>query len=279
MNNNIMDGKALSEEILESIKQELKYELIKPSLAVIQIGDDQASQKYVENKRKACEEVGIFFRHHYFENGTSELTIINKIKELNNDEYVHGIIIQLPIPEQYNEKRLINSIINSKDVDGLTDINSGRLANGKKTLIPCTALAVMELLKKYEVDIAGKEVVIVGKGKLTGKPLIELMLQKGATVTVCHSKTKNLSQHTKEADIIISATGVKNIIKASMIKKDAVVIDIGINFEKGKQSGDVDFARVSKVASLITPNPKGVGPMTVAMLITNVMTCFRSKRK
>ena len=276
---NIMDGKALSKEILEEIKQELKYELIKPSLAVIQIGNDPASQKYVENKQKACEEVGIFFRHHYFEEDVSELTVINKIKELNNDEYVHGIIIQLPIPKQYNEKRLINAIINSKDVDGLTDINAGRLCHEKKTLIPCTALAVMELLKKYNVDVVGKDVVVVGKGKLTGKPLIELLLQAGATVTVCHSKTKNLAKYTKEADIIVSATGVNNIIKQSIIKEGAVIIDVGINFDKGKQRGDVDFGRVSKVASLITPNPGGVGPMTVAMLINNVMTCFRSKKK
>ena len=277
--NNIMDGKKISNEILENIKQELKYELIKQSLAVIQIGNDPASEKYVKNKQKACEDVGIFFRHHYFEDNTSELTIINKIKELNNDEYVHGIIIQLPIPEHYNTKRLINSIINSKDVDGLTDINAGRLVNNKKTLIPCTALGVMELLKRYEIDLAGKEVVIVGKGKLTGKPLIEMFLQAGATVTVCHSKTNNLSSHTKTADIIVSATGVNNLIKQNMVKKDAIVIDVGINFDKGKQSGDVDFDKVSKVASLITPNPGGVGPMTVAMLIQNVMTCFRSKKK
>lgn len=276
---NIMDGKKLSEEMLESIKQELKYELIKPSLAVIQIGNDPASEKYVKNKQKACEDVGIYFRHHYFEDDTSELTIINKIKELNNDEYVHGIIIQLPIPSHYNEKRLLNSIINSKDVDGLTDINAGRLAHNKRTLIPCTALAVMELLKKYEVDLEGKEVVIVGKGKLTGKPLIDLFLQAGSTVTICHSKTKNIAKYTKEADIIVSATGVSNIIKQNMVKKDCVVIDVGINFDKGKQSGDVDFAKVSKVAQLITPNPGGVGPMTVAMLIQNVMTCFRSKKK
>ena len=276
---NIMDGKKLSEEILDGIKQELKYELIKPSLAVIQIGNDSASEKYVSNKQKACENVGIYFRHHYFEEHTSELTIINKIKELNNDEYVHGIIIQLPIPDYYNEKRLLNSIINSKDVDGLTDINAGRLAHNKKTLIPCTALAVMELLKKYEVELEGKEVVIIGKGKLTGKPLIELFLQAGSTVTICHSKTKNLSKYTKEADIIVSATGVNNLIKQSMVKNDCVVVDVGINFEKGKQSGDVDFARVSKVAKLITPNPGGVGPMTVAMLIQNVMTCFRSKKR
>ena len=207
------------------------------------------------------------------------MTIVNKIKELNNDEYVHGIMIQLPIPTKYNEKRLINSIINSKDVDGLTDINAGRLSHGKKTLIPCTALAVMEMLKRNNISLEGKNVCLVGRGKLTCKPLMELFLNENATVTICHSKTENLAKYTKMADIIVSATGVNNIIKVDMVKKDAIVIDVGINFEKGYQSGDVDFDKVVKKASLITPNPGGVGPMTVAMLITNVMTCFRSKKK
>lgn len=276
---NIVDGKEMSKKILDEIKQELKFEMIKPSIAVIQIGNDSASEKYVQNKMKACDEVGIYFRHHYFEEGTSELTIVNKIKELNNDDYVNGIIVQLPVPENYNEKRLINSIINSKDVDGLTDINAGRLVHGKKTLIPCTALAVMEILNQNNIDLVGKNVVIVGKGKLVGKPLVELMLDRHATVTVCHSKTEKLQDYTKKADIIISATGINNLITADMVKKGTVVIDVGINFESGKQSGDVDFDAVSKKASLITPNPGGVGPMTVAMLVKNVMTCFRNKKK
>ena len=276
---NIIDGKDMSKEILNEIKQELKYEMIKPSIAVIQIGDDPASCNYIKKKQEACEDVGIYFRHHYFEDITSELTIINKIKELNNDEYVHGIIVQLPIPNKYNEKRLVNSIINSKDVDGLTDINAGRLVHGKKTLVPCTALAVIEMLKRSDVSLEGKNVVIVGRGKLVGKPLIELFLQNNATVTVCHSKTADLAKHTKSADIIVSAAGVNNLITADMVSKNAVVIDVGINFEKGKQSGDVDFDKVAKKVSMITPNPGGVGPMTVAMLLNNVMTCFRSKKK
>ena len=179
----------------------IKYEMIKPSVAVIQVGDDPASNTYVRNKQKACENVGIFFRHYKFDDGTPELTIINKIKELNNDEYVNGIIVQLPLPERYNEKRLVNQILNSKDIDGLTDINVGRLLNGKKTLVPCTPLGIMELLKKYDVKFEGKHVVIVGKGKLTGKPLAHLMLNEGATVTVCHSRTLNLESYTKQADI------------------------------------------------------------------------------
>lgn len=276
---NIVNGKEMSEKILNEVKQELKFEMIKPSVAVIQIGNNSASDKYVSNKMKACEDVGIYFRHHQFEAGTSELTIVNKIKELNNDDYVNGIIVQLPVPSNYNEKRLINSIINSKDVDGLTDINAGRLIHGKKTLIPCTAMAVMEILDQNNVELSGKNVVIVGRGKLVGKPLMELMLERDATVTICHSKTENLSEYTKKADILVSATGINNLITAEMVKKGAAVIDVGINFEEGKQSGDVDFDSVSKKASLITPNPGGVGPMTVAMLIKNVMTCFHNKKK
>lgn len=275
----IMDGKSLSEQILSDIKQDLKLEMIKPSLAVIQIGDNPASQKYVKNKEIACDKAGLYFRYHHFDDNTPELTIVNKIKELNNDEYVNGIIVQLPLPARYNEKRLVNTIINSKDVDGLTDINTGRLVNGKKTLIPCTALGVMELLKHYEVVLEGKNVVIVGKGKLTGRPLIELMLKEGATVTVCHSRTENLENFTKNADILITATGITGLITGDMVKEGSVVVDVGISFQEGKQCGDVNFEEVSKKASLITPNPGGVGPMTVAMLISNVITCFNNKKK
>ena len=277
--NNIMDGKSLGQEIQDEIKHMIKYEMIKPSVAVIQIGDNKASDTYVRNKQKACENVGIFFRHYKFENGTPELTIINKIKELNNDEYVNGIIVQLPLPERYNEKRLVNQILNSKDIDGLTDINVGRLLNGKKTLVPCTPLGIMELLKKYNVKLEGKHVVIVGKGKLTGKPLAHLMLNEGATVTVCHSRTLNLESYTKQADILVSATGLNKLITGDMVKKGVVVVDVGINYEDGHIAGDVDFDAVSKKASLITPVPGGVGPMTIAMLLKNIISCFYNKKK
>ena len=276
---NIMDGKSLNAEIQDEIKHMIKYEMIKPSVAVIQVGDDPASNTYVRNKQKACENVGIFFRHYKFDDGTPELTIINKIKELNNDEYVNGIIVQLPLPERYNEKRLVNQILNSKDIDGLTDINVGRLLNGKKTLVPCTPLGIMELLKKYDVKFEGKHVVIVGKGKLTGKPLAHLMLNEGATVTVCHSRTLNLESYTKQADILVSATGLNKLITADMVKKGAVVVDVGINYEDGHIAGDVDFKEVAKKASLITPVPGGVGPMTIAMLLKNIISCFYNKKK
>ena len=276
---NIMDGKKISLEIQDELKHTIKYEMIKPSVAVIQVGNDQASTTYIKNKEKACNNIGIYFRYFKFEDGTPELTIINKIKELNNDDYVNGIIVQLPLPERYNEKRLVNQIINSKDIDGLTDINIGRLLNGKKTLVPCTPLGVMELLKRYEVELKGKHVVIVGKGKLTGKPLIYLMLNEGATVTVCHSKTVDLSKYTRDADVLISATGINKLITADMVKDGVVVVDVGINYEEGKIKGDVDFASVSKKASLITPVPGGVGPMTIAMLLKNIVTCYYNKKK
>ena len=275
----VLDGKALSSEIREELKQSIKFEMIKPSIAVIQIGEDEASNSYIKAKETACNETGIYFRHFKYDDDVSELTVINKIKELNNDDYVNGIIIQLPLPEGYNEKRLINTIVNSKDVDGLTDINTGRLCSGRKTLVPATAMAVMEVLKRYNVEIESKHVVLVGRGKLTCKPLIQLFLNENATVTVCHSKTDDLAKYTKEADIIVSATGVKNIIKADMIKDGAVVIDVGMNFEKGKISGDVDFNKVSKKASLITKTPNGIGPVTIAMLIKNVIYCYQNKKK
>ena len=276
---NVIDGVKMSEEIRQELKQSIKYEMLKPSIAVIQVGENEASESYVKMKERACDEVGIYFRHYKFSSDDSELSIINKIKELNNDEYVNGIIVQLPLPEGYNEKRLINTILNSKDVDGLTDINTGRLVNGRKTLIPCTAEAVIEMLKRSNVEIAGKNVVLVGRGKLTCRPLIQLFLSEDATVTVCHSKTKDLASYTKGADILVSAVGINNIIKDNMVKEGAVVIDVGINYETGKISGDVDFNKVSKKASLITKTPGGVGPMTVTMLLKNTVYCFLNRKK
>lgn len=274
-----MNGKELSLKIQEEIKQSIKHCMIRPSLAVIQIGDDPASNTYIKNKEKACENVGIYFRHFKFDDTTQELTIINKIKELNNDEYVNGIMIQLPIPEKYNEKRLLNTIINTKDVDGLTDINTGRLINGRKSITPCTPLGIMTLLDNYNVPLTGKNVVIVGKGRLVGRPLINLMLNEGATVTVCHSKTRDLKKFTKSADILVVAVGKKDLITADMVKDNAVVVDVGINVEDGKLYGDVDYKNIVKKTSMITPVPGGVGPMTVAMLLQNIVTCYNNKKK
>jgi methylenetetrahydrofolate dehydrogenase (NADP+)/methenyltetrahydrofolate cyclohydrolase len=273
----IIDGKELSTKIQDKIKVDIKSCMIRPSVAVIQVGENAASESYIKNKEKACSNVGIYFRLCKFEEGTPELTIINKIKELNNDEYVNGILIQLPLPPQYNEKRLLNAVTNSKDVDGLTDINTGRFVNGKKSMVPCTPLAVMRMLEENKIDVAGKHVVIVGRSNLVGKPLATLMTNKDATVTVCHSKTVNLEDYTKTADILVVAAGVPKLITDKMVKKDAVVIDVGINRVDGKLVGDVDFDKVAKVASYITPVPGGVGPMTVAMLLENIITCYNYK--
>jgi len=274
----ILNGKEYAQELRNDIKNEIKGCMIRPSLAVVQIGDDDASNVYIKNKEKACSEVGIYFRLYKFDTDTPELSIINKIKELNNDEYVNGIIVQLPIPEKYNEKRILNTIINSKDVDGLTDINTGRLVNGKKTLVPCTPLGIMNLLKKYEIEIEGKNVVIVGRSKLVGRPLASLMLAENATVTVCHSKTKDLEDYTKNADIIVVAAGCHNLLTGDMVKKGVVVVDVGINRVDDKLCGDVKYADVSKKASYITPVPGGVGPMTIASLLSNVMMCYNNKK-
>ena len=273
----IIDGKEVSAKVQENVKAEIKNCMIRPSVAVIQVGDNPASNSYISNKEKVCGAVGIYFRLYKFDDGTPELTIINKIKELNNDEYVNGIMVQLPLPPQYNQKRLLNTISNAKDVDGLTDINTGRFINGKKTLIPCTALAVMRVLEEYGIDVAGKDVVIVGRSRLVGRPLATLMLNNNATVTTCHSATTNLKEHTKRADILVVATGVPKLITEDMVKDGAVVIDVGINRVDGKLCGDVDFAKVEKKASYITPVPGGIGPMTVAMLLENILLCYNAK--
>lgn len=272
----IIDGKTVSDNIYQDLKKQIKGYMIKPCLAVIQIGDDPASDVYIKAKEKACNEVGIYFKHLKYNDNIKEKEIINKIIELNNDEYVNGILIQLPIPARYNTDRLISYIARNKDVDGLTDINIGKLFNNKNCLVSCTPQGIIELLDYYNIDIEGKNVVIVGRSNLVGKPLISLFLNRNATVTVCHSKTIDLSKHTLNADILVVAVGKEKLITADMIKENAVVIDVGINRNaEGKLCGDVDFNDVKKKASFITPVPGGVGPMTVAMLLKNVNECYK----
>lgn len=271
-----IDGKIISTKIKEELKAEIKTYMIKPCLAVIQIGNDEASNVYISAKQKACSEVGIYLKHIKFDENSREIEIINKIIELNNDEYVHGILLQLPIPEKFNEEKLINYISRNKDVDGLTDINVGKLINNKKCLVSCTPQGIIKLLEESGVSIPGKNVVIVGRSKLVGKPLISLFLNNDATVTVCHSKTNNLKEFTKNADILVVAVGKKHLITEDMVKKDSVVIDVGINRIDGKLYGDVDYENVKNKISLITPVPGGVGPMTVAMLLCNVNTVYKN---
>ena len=272
-----INGLDLSVKIEEEIKQGNKGCIIRPSVAVIQIGDNEISDIHTKLKEEACSRVGIYFRYFKFEDGTPELTIVNKIKELNNDDYVNGILIELPIPDNYNEKRLLNTILNTKDIDGLTDVNVGRLISGRKTFVPCTVSAIMTILKENNIELEGKEVVIVGKGKLVGRPMVSQMLNEGATVSICHSRTVDLSKHTKEADVIITATGVENLITLDMVKEGVVVVDAGYCMVDGKLCSDVD-PKVSKKASLLTPKTGCIGPLTIAMFLKNVMMSYNNKK-
>lgn len=273
-----MDAKELASKIEEEVKLFSKTCIIRPSVALINIGSNPVNEKFIKLKEDACNRAGIYFRYHEFEDTTPELTIINKIKELNNDDYVNGIMINLPIPEKYNEKRLLNTIINSKDINGLTDINIGRLISGRKSIVPCAVAGIMELFNAYGVELKGKEVVVVGNSKQVGRPLTNILLNEGATVTVCNSSTVDLKKHTIEADIVISCAGVKNLITADMIKDGAVVIDAGRTVENNKIYGDVDYAKVSKKASLITPVEGGVETMTTAIFLKNTIFCYNNKK-
>lgn len=267
----------LSKKIEEEIKASNKGCIIRPSVAVIQIGDNELSNIHIKLKEEACNRAGIYFRFFKFEEDTPELTIVNKIKEINNDDYVNGIMLELPIPEKYNEKRLINSILNTKDIDGLTDINIGRLISGRKTFIPSTISAIMTILKENNVDLVGKDVVVLGKGKLVGRPLIFQLLNEGATVTICHSKTIDLTKYTKDADVIISAIGVKHIVKPDMVKQDVVIIDAGYVIEEGRLYGDVD-PKVESKASLFTPKTNCIGPLSISMFLKNIMISYNNKK-
>ena len=271
MINLLLDGKALSDKIKEELAKKVKGYLVKPCLAVIQIGNDEASNIYIKAKEKACDKIGINFIHVKFESDVNEQEVINKIVELNNDNYVNGILLQLPIPPKFNQYKLLNLINKNKDVDGLTDINAGLLFKGNNNLVPCTPLGIINLLKEYNIEISGKHAVVIGRSNLVGKPLAMLLLQNGATVTICHSKTGNLKEFTKQADILISAVGKKDLITKNMVKEGVVVVDVGMNRVDGVVYGDVDFENIKDIASYITPVPGGVGPMTVAMLLSNVV--------
>ena len=271
----ILDGKKLSNEIIEELKvrcDELKEKGIKPKFAVIMVGNDKASQIYVKNKRKACERIGIECVECFLDENIQQKELIDKIKELNSDNTIHGILLQSPIPKHLNINEAFETISPKKDVDGFNPTNVGKLCLNQNTFVSCTPFGIIKLLDKYGIDLAGKKVTIIGRSNIVGKPLVQCCLNKNATVTVCHSKTKDLKEHTKRADVLIAAIGKPKFITSDMVKKDAVVIDVGINRdENGKLVGDVDFENVEKLASYITPVPGGVGPMTIAMLMNNVI--------
>lgn len=277
----IISGLEVSSKIKEELitkVQSLNKNGIYPCLSTILVGDDPASTIYVRNKHRACAEVGIETKDNKISSSIEEKKLIELIKSLNDDPSVHGILMQLPLPAHINQFNVINAINPQKDVDGLTYYNAGLLLNKKSLFIPCTPLGVMELLKYYNIELRGKDVVIVNRSILVGKPIALLLLDKDATVMICHSHTKNINEKVKNADIVITAVGNRKLftLKEESVKDGVVVIDIGITRENGKIKGDVDFENVSKKASWITPVPGGVGPMTIAMLLKNTVIAASS---
>lgn len=266
----ILDGKEVKLKILEDLKQKLLNLNEKLGLVVIQIGNDLASDVYVRQKKKMAEDLGYNFNHIKLDENVNEDEILAIIDKLNNDDMVDGILVQMPIPSTLNVKRIQNAILPYKDVDGLTDINIGKLVHNEDSLVACTPMGIIDLLDYYNIDIEGKNVVIIGRSDLVGKPLASLMINRNATVTLCHSKTINLDFYTKNADILVVAIGKPNFIKRDSVKDGAVIIDVGINrMANGMLCGDVDFDDVKDKVSYITPVPGGVGQMTVAELALN----------
>lgn len=268
----ILDGKKLRDKIFESLKAELDKMSEKPTLAVILVGENPASQIYVRNKKKTAEKLGINSLSIEYPADISENELLSKIQKLNNDKNITAILVQLPLPEHINKNKIIDAILPQKDVDGLTPYNLGKLFSGEEPYVyPCTPKGILLLLDEYNIELDGKNVVVIGRSNLVGKPVAQMLLKRNATVTMCHSHTKNLSEITKTADIVVSAVG-KNVIGEKMLKSNCVVIDVGIfRDENGKLSGDVDFENVSKISAYISPVPGGVGPMTIASLMLNTV--------
>ena len=275
----LIDGKKIAAELREELKQEVTELKAKnnkiPGLTVILIGDMAPSQIYVRMKEKAANEVGLKSEVIRYPETVEEKTILNRIDELNKDESVSGILVQLPLPKHINKQKVIESILPSKDVDGFHPVNVGNLSSGYDSSIPCTPLGCYLLIKKIEPNLNGKKAVVVGRSNLNGKPMTQLLLKENCTVTITHSKTKDLKAECLEADIIVAAVGIPELVKGNWVKKDAVVIDVGINKTDKGIVGDVAFEEVSKVAKALTPVPGGVGPMTIACLLKNSIECFK----
>ncbi|MBQ7897594.1 MAG: bifunctional methylenetetrahydrofolate dehydrogenase/methenyltetrahydrofolate cyclohydrolase FolD [Clostridia bacterium] len=277
----ILDGKLTSAKVRERIKNEvdaLPEGARRPGLAVVIVGDDPASHVYVRNKKKGCEEVGFLSREYALPESTTEEELIALVEELNRDSEIDGILVQLPLPRHLDDKKVIEHIDPSKDVDAFSYHNVGRITVGDYDFLPCTPAGVMELLHEYNIDVSGKNAVVVGRSNIVGKPQALLLLQANATVTVAHSKTKNLSEVTRGADVLVVAIGKAKFVTADMVKEGAVVIDVGMDRdENGKLCGDVDFEGVCDKASYITPVPGGVGPMTITELLKNTLTSYKRR--
>lgn len=273
----IIDGKAISTEIKNELKEKVaayKAQGIEITLAVVKVGNDPASAVYVRNKEKACEYVGITSRTLALPEETTEEELLKVVEELNADSAVNGILVQLPLPKHIDESKILLAIDSNKDVDGFHPVNVGKMVIGEDTFLPCTPAGIIEMIKRSDIDIEGKECVVIGRSNIVGKPMSLLMLRENATVTITHSRTKDLKEVTKKADILVAAIGKAKFVTTDYVKEDAVVIDVGMDRdENGKLCGDVDFASVEPKASAITPVPGGVGPMTVTMLLVN---CLRS---
>lgn len=271
----LIDGKIVAKTIRDSLKQEvsnLNEKGIKPKLAVILVGDDPASKIYVKNKNKACEKVGIEFEEHLFPDTITQEELDNCIDKLNNDKNINGILLQYPIPKHLDVDEAFRRISPIKDVDGFNPINVGKLCLGQDTFISCTPFGIMKMLEHYNINPEGKHAVVIGRSNIVGKPMAQCLLKANSTVTICHSRTKNLEEHTKTADILVAAIGKPKFVTENMVKEGAVVIDVGINrLDDGTIVGDVDFENVSKKVDYISPVPGGVGPMTITMLLNNVI--------
>ena len=274
----IIDGKAISAAVKEDIKNEvsaLKEKGINVGLAVIIVGEDPASKIYVANKKKACEALGIMSQEYALPADTTQEELLGLIDTLNKEDSINGILCQLPLPKGLDEEAVINAIDPKKDVDAFHPHNVGRIMIGNFDFVPCTPAGIMEMLKFEGIDVEGKQCVVIGRSNIVGKPMSMLLLHQNGTVTTCHSRTKNLKEITKTADILVAAVGKANFVTADMVKEGAVVIDVGMNRDNGKLCGDVDYENVSKIASAITPVPGGVGPMTIAMLMKNTLTAAK----
>ena len=267
----IIDGKKVAEKFLIDINKKIKDSKVKPGLAIVQVGNNPASEIYVNFKEKKAKEIGLYFERYNLDENISQDELLKIIDELNQNRKIHGMIVQLPLPKHIDEHLIVDSILPHKDADGFTPLNLGNLVNDDNRLLPATSRACLELIKSTGQKISGKNAVVVGRSTIVGKPTALLLLQENATVTICHSKTENLKEHTKNADILVVACGKARAIKKDMVKKGAIIIDVGINRTPFGIVGDVDFDDVKEVAGYITPVPGGVGPMTIAMLLDNTL--------
>jgi len=279
----LIDGKKIAAELREELRQEVielkaKYNKV-PGLTVVLIGDMAPSQIYVRNKEKSANEVGLKSEVIRYPEAVEEKTVLDKIEELNKDESISGILVQLPLPKHIDKQKVIETILPGKDVDGFHPMNVGNLSSGYESSVPCTPLGCYLMIKKIEPNLSGKKAVMIGRSNLNGKPMAQLLLKENCTVTITHSKTKDLKAECLEADIIVAAVGIPELVKADWVKKDAIVIDVGINKTENGIVGDVAFEEVSKVAKALTPVPGGVGPMTIACLLKNTIECFKRSQK